>query len=601
MAFKMLFTRIILLTSLVIALFIWVIFGIVIPVFEENFYAQKKEMIRELANSAWNILAKFEAEERKGILTREQAQNSVKAQIRSLYYGSTMKDYFWINDYNNIMVIHPYRPDLDGKNLTDFKDPSGKKLFVEMTDVVKKSGSGYITYMWQHRDDSTRVVPKLSYVKGFAPWSWIIGTGVYIDDIHEEVGAIKQKVIYFFLMIIFISTIILLYLMKGHLNSELGRIKALEDLKRSEKKYRSLVENNTDIIMRFDNQARIIYSNSSIEKYLEVEAEELNGVPPSGLKLPAGLCEFFEVVVKKVVDTRAEHGAEFSMRCKTGDTVFSWLLYPEFEESKAGVCHILCIGRDITENKRNEEIIRQQVKELEVKNTELGSFNYTVSHELKSPIITIEGYLGLITEHLKQGKSDRIASYIQKIDNATHKMHELLECLLKLSKIGRITCQFEKFSMAEMINETLELLSGIIINSRVKIDVAPGMPEIKADRQRMREVFQNLIENAIKYMGGQPEPRVEIGFSSGDGMNRFFVKDNGIGIEKTYFGKLFKLFEKLNPRSEGSGIGLALTKKIIDFHGGRIWVESEGKDKGCTFFFTIPIEPVDSKKQHDDV
>ena len=124
-------------------------------------------MIRELTNSAWNILAKLENDEQRGLLTREQAQKQAIDQIRNLHYGQEMKDYFWINDMHPRMVIHPYRTDLNGKDLSDYQDPNGKRVFVEFVNVVKKEGSGYVNYMWQWKDDKARIVPKISYVKGF--------------------------------------------------------------------------------------------------------------------------------------------------------------------------------------------------------------------------------------------------------------------------------------------------------------------------------------------------------------------------------------------------------------------------------------------------
>ncbi len=156
---------------------------------------QKKEMIRELTNSAWNILAKFENDERSGIMSRQEAQQQAIIQIQNLHYGIELKDYFWINDMHPKMVIHPYRSDLNGTDLTGFADPQGKNLFLEAVRVVKEQGAGYITYMWQWMDNPARIVPKISYVKGFEPWGWVIGTGVYIDDIQQEIQTARRNVI----------------------------------------------------------------------------------------------------------------------------------------------------------------------------------------------------------------------------------------------------------------------------------------------------------------------------------------------------------------------------------------------------------------------
>ena len=118
------------------------------------------------------IIARFEAEEQAGRLSRDEAQAAAIAQVRNLHYGQQDKDYFWIIDMHPRMVVHPYRPDLEGTDLTEFGDPQDKHLFVEMVRVVEREGAGYVEYMWQWKDDTSRIVPKLSYVKGFAPWGW---------------------------------------------------------------------------------------------------------------------------------------------------------------------------------------------------------------------------------------------------------------------------------------------------------------------------------------------------------------------------------------------------------------------------------------------
>ncbi|MCX5898432.1 MAG: cache domain-containing protein, partial [Proteobacteria bacterium] len=196
-------------TAITIALFLISIFSIVIPTIEKNSLDRKREMIRELTNSAWNILAKLDNDVRLGVLTREQAQKQAIDQIRNLHYGQEMKDYFWINDMQPRMVIHPYRTDLNGKDLSDYQDPNGKRVFVEFVNVVKKEGSGYVDYMWQDRDNKNLVVPKISYVKGFAPWGWIIGTGIYIEDVKAEIALLIRNVIEISLFILVVMAVLL--------------------------------------------------------------------------------------------------------------------------------------------------------------------------------------------------------------------------------------------------------------------------------------------------------------------------------------------------------------------------------------------------------
>ncbi len=230
------------------------------------------------------------------------------------------------------------------------------------------------------------------------------------------------------------------------------------------------------------------------------------------------------------------------------------------------------------------------IKELESKNTELERFTYTVSHDLKSPLVTITGFLGYLKGDAASGNSDRAAMDIQRIQDAVDKMHLLLRELLELSRIGRIMNPPEKIIFDDLVRDALEIVHGRLEARGVTVQAQPNLPAIQGDRQRLIEVLQNLIENAAKYMGGQITPLIEIGQHGEDaerGKLIFFVKDNGMGISPQYHERIFGLFDKLDPQSEGTGVGLALVKRIIEVHGGRIWVKSEA-GKGATFFFTLP-------------
>ena len=156
---------------------------------------RKKEMIIELTNSAWSILNEMDREVLDSLMTLQEAQDEAIRVINNLKYGSEFKDYFWITDMHPKMIIHPYRPDLKGKDLREHSDPEGKKLFVECVNTVKKSGEGFVDYMWQYKEDSTLIVQKLSYVKGFENWGWVIGTGIYIEDVKEQISDLIKRLI----------------------------------------------------------------------------------------------------------------------------------------------------------------------------------------------------------------------------------------------------------------------------------------------------------------------------------------------------------------------------------------------------------------------
>jgi signal transduction histidine kinase len=243
---------------------------------------------------------------------------------------------------------------------------------------------------------------------------------------------------------------------------------------------------------------------------------------------------------------------------------------------------------EITQRKQAEEKISALNQELQKQVAELERFTYTVSHDLRNPLVTIKGFLGMLNRDLEDNRPDKIQNDFQRIAGATEKMDALLKDLLELSRIGRLVNPPVEIDSVRLIQDALENVDTSIRSRNVVVNIAPELPPLYGDRIRLREVFENLIDNAAKYIGEQTDPVIEIGVREQAGEQAFFVKDNGMGIEARYHTRIFGLFEKLNPTIEGTGIGLALIKRIIETHGGKIWVESEGLGKGSTFCFTIP-------------
>jgi len=231
---------------------------------------------------------------------------------------------------------------------------------------------------------------------------------------------------------------------------------------------------------------------------------------------------------------------------------------------------------------------KKLILELENKNAELERFTYTVSHDLKSPLFTIRGFLGYLEQDAVYGNQVRLKSDIQRITDATDKMQRLLNELLELSRVGRLKNESTYFSLAELAREASELVQGRIMERGIAVHIDPNLPDVYGDRPRLMEVLQNLLDNAAKFMGDQKEPYIEIGRDGDeDGKPIFYVRDNGMGIPLEHFERVFGLFNKLDPKTDGTGIGLALVKRIIEVNGGRIWVKSE-VGKGSTFFFALP-------------
>lgn len=231
------------------------------------------------------------------------------------------------------------------------------------------------------------------------------------------------------------------------------------------------------------------------------------------------------------------------------------------------------------------------IKELESKNAELERFSYTVSHDLKSPLVTIRGFMGYLREDAKKGDLTRFDKDLMRVIKATDTMQNLLNDLLELSRIGRIINPLEDVPFSEIVQEALNLIVNPLRPGEIKIETQSNLPVIHCDRTRIIEVVQNLIVNSMKFMGDEPAPLIQIGWMDVDtqpDFSTFFIKDNGVGIEPQYHERVFGLFNRLNPEQEGTGIGLTLVKRIVEVHGGLIWLESDGRNNGTTFYFTLP-------------
>lgn len=240
------------------------------------------------------------------------------------------------------------------------------------------------------------------------------------------------------------------------------------------------------------------------------------------------------------------------------------------------------------EHRRKMKREREQfIAQLEEKNAEIEGFTYAVTHDLKSPLFTILGFIGMAEQDCAENRPDDLKSDLAQIRMTAKGMGELVNGLLQLSRAGEVERSSAEVAFEELVRKALERVSGQIAENGVEIVVAPRLPGVRGDSGRLVQVLQNLIDNAVKYMGEQERPRVEIGVREGV-EPVFYVRDNGLGIEPEHHERIFGVFARLRTDVDGSGIGLAHVKRVIEAHGGSIWVESEGLGKGSTFCFTLP-------------
>ncbi|MEM7355750.1 MAG: PAS domain S-box protein [Acidobacteriota bacterium] len=381
-------------------------------------------------------------------------------------------------------------------------------------------------------------------------------------------------------------------------------VRDVSERKQAEKRLRLTrfaVDQSQEAIFTVSAEGRILDVNDTACSRLGYSREELQEMGTAGFDLRyrpeiwPGHFEKIKRLGSMLIESthRTREGRVFPVEIHE--------VYFEFEGEDYCVSSVI----DISERKRVEEnraafrealreknlALQAQNEELEVTNAEMERFVYTVSHDLKSPLVTIKGFIGLLARDAAAGNIERLQHDLERISIAADKMYRLLEELLELSRVGRVVNAMERVPVGDLVNEALELQSSQLEKKQVEVVVEPELPDMWCDRVRLQEVVQNLIENAVKFLGSQPAPRLEIGAEQQAESTVCYVRDNGIGIEAKYQDKVFGLFERLDQTIDGTGVGLALVRRIIEVHGGRVWIESEGKDQGTTVYFSLPRTP----------
>lgn len=247
-------------------------------------------------------------------------------------------------------------------------------------------------------------------------------------------------------------------------------------------------------------------------------------------------------------------------------------------------------NRMADELEENVDQKQRFIDQLEQKNMELEQFSYSISHELKSPLVTMSGFVGLLEKDLAADNRERIENDMARILNAINVMGKQLDDLLELSRVGRITAPATSFSITSLCLEVKEMMQGMIDEHDALIEIEDEMPQVHADQARIREVIKNLVENGIKFASVVRQPRITINAEKLKDKIECRVQDNGPGIEPRYQDRVFGLFDRLDTEVSGTGIGLALVKRIVEIHDGDIWIESQGNGRGCCFCFTLPVQ-----------
>jgi PAS domain S-box-containing protein len=371
----------------------------------------------------------------------------------------------------------------------------------------------------------------------------------------------------------------------------MGQKQAERELRASEERFRSLTALSSDWYWEQDEQFRLTFMSNRFSERTGLEA-----APYLGRKRwdqPADNLEEADWDRHRAQLERHEPFLDFEMQRTKPDGSPVWLSIsgePVFDDSGAFRGY-RGVGSDITERKRAQAVLRTAYEELARSNAELQQFAYVASHDLQEPLRMMSSYTQLLEKRYGSKLDQDAREFMNFVVDGATRMKQLIEDLLAYSRVGTRGRELRPVSSLVALDKALVNLRGAIEASGASV-THDAPPEVRADETQLVQLLQNLVGNAIKFRKKEEPCRIHVSAEDAGGEWRFSVSDNGMGIEPQYFERIFMVFQRLHTRDEypGTGIGLAICKKVVDRHGGRIWVESE-PGKGSKFFFTLPKVP----------
>jgi PAS domain S-box-containing protein len=594
-------------------LFIGTFFGYILPKVEAHLMDRKREMIHALSESAMGSIRYYAKLAEAGAISTIEAKLQAASHLKSLRYGPDGKDYFWINDTHPTMIMHPYRPDLVGQDVTDTKDPAGKKLFQAFLETVKESGGGYVNYHWQWQDDPSRIFSKISYVQEYPQWHWIVGTGVYVEDIRTQIAAITERMTFIFLGILAVIAILSVYVVWQGATGETHRREIEESLRKSEHKYRLLAETAREIILLFNSDFLITYANTAWTRISGYSQSEMTFCSIYDF-IPAEHTGLFKDKISKTTDKQSyDQFFETELILKNQTTITVEASFAKMETSSEDTTFLMT-ARDITEKKKIEAQAKMHQEQLMQtdKMVSLGTLVSGVAHEINNPISSVMLNIQVFEKFWRAVRPvlDNHYNLNQDLEIGTMSYPQIRERMPKLlqfseegvERVKRIVGDLKDFSghkpsdLRETVNlnEVVEKAMGLISSltkkatNDLRIDYCETLPTLQGNSQRLGQVVINLVVNGCQALGDTKRPlHLTTGYLEESEEIFLEVKDFGKGMTPEELSRIKDPFYTTKRDSNGTGLGLSISDTIIRNHGG--WLDFKSQpNQGTTATILLP-------------
>ena len=597
------FFRLMLPSLIIFIVFIIIIFSFFTPFIERQHMQGKEDECRHLVEIVIGYLTSVNDDLKQGIISEKTAKEKAIDRIRSLRYGKDTKDYFWIIDKNGVVLMHPFRHDIENVDPELITAPDGRvmiKLMKEMSAIANSNpGGGSLRYIWNRRDETTRVGSKLSYLKKFQPWGWVIGTGVYIDEAEKEIESWKKIFILSSILLgLFSATIsLVLSFRAGSLRKKEEEARELlleseKNLRIREEIFRSIFEKSPHAIVITDiSGSRIINANSAFTDMTGYTPDELAGSVPYARIHPLSPMENEKFMSGITMNGVAEniHSTLISKDGNKKDIIYSAIRINYMKEDS-----ILKMIVDLTEERHLEEQLQQSQK-MDV----LGRLAGGIAHDFNNMLGVIVGSAELLS--LRIGPRADEKKYILRILDTGEKAAGLIRKLMLFSRKGGTVSQ--NFDIHDTVNNVAEIIDHTFDKKiKVVLELKAGSSRITGDPTLMENALLNM---AINSRDAMPDGGV-ITFTTADiVLDEYFTRDHpfsvregnyiqlnisdtGTGIEQENIKKIFEPFFTTKPSGKGTGLGLSAVYGTIKGHNGTIDVYSE-PGKGSIFKIYLPL------------